>query len=295
MKNQTDLIAAADIGGSHITVGFVQIGEPSVRNGYVERVKLDSKGSCEDILHAWYQAFEQLQQHSKVNIKQIAFAMPGPFNYESGISLMKGVDKYESLYKQNIRQLFAERFNIKKSAILFRNDAEAFLHGEVMAAGFPPHKRVLGVTLGTGFGSAFSVNGETIDLNVGLSDFKESIADDYLTTRWFRSAYEKISKTGLDVEKISEMARKGEPLAQQLFDEFIENLTNVLYKVIVEFTINEVVVGGNIAKASDLFIPKVQQNLKTLGTTVTFHLAKLGEHSAIVGSAYLFAPLATLK
>lgn len=292
---ETNLIAAADIGGSHITVGFVQVGKPYVRNGYVERVKLDSKGSREEILGAWFGAFERLQSCTKTDIKHIAFAMPGPFNYEKGISLIKGVDKYESLYKQNIRQLFAERFGVPESTILFRNDAEAFLHGEAIAAGFPPYKRILGITLGTGFGSAVSHNGETTDLNIGLSAFKESIADDYLTTRWFCSAYEEISKKGLDVEKISEMARNGEPLALQLFDEFTDNLVTILHRTIVELMIDEIVIGGNIAKAHDLFLINVRQKLTSLGIVVNFHLAQLGEHSAIVGSAYLFAPLVSIK
>lgn len=294
-KEETRLIAAADIGGSHISVGFVQIGEPYVRKGYVERIKLDSKGSRDEILRAWYHAFEQLREHMKVDIKQIAFAMPGPFDYENGICLIKGVDKYESLYMQDVRGLFAERFGISEDDILFRNDAEAFLHGEVMAANFRAHKRVLGVTLGTGFGSAFSINGETTDLNIGLSAFKESIADDYLTTRWFRLTYEKISKKGLDVEKISEMARNGEPLALQLFSEFADNLVKVLHKTLIELMIDEIVIGGNIAKAHELFLPRVEQSLKTLGLMATFHLAQLGEHSAIVGGAYLFAPLTTVK
>ena len=295
LAHNNDLIAAADIGGSHITVGFVQNGLPKIIDGYTVRIKLDSKGTQEEILNAWFAAFEQLALKKDRAIGRIAFAMPGPFDYQRGVSLIRGLDKYESLYAENIKAIFAHHFHIDGINILFRNDAEAFLHGEVMAATLAADRCILGITLGTGFGSAISQHRDTKDLNLGLTVFKDSIADDFLTTRWFRSAYEKAGRTGLDVQQISYLARRGEPLALKLFDEFSENLTAVLYQSATELSPDDIIIGGNIAKAHDLFLPRVRKRLELLGIRANFHLAQLGEHSAMVGSAYLFTPQTIIK
>ncbi|RKO70642.1 ROK family protein [Sphingobacterium puteale] len=295
LAHNNDLIAAADIGGSHITVGFVQNGLPKIIDGYTVRIKLDSKGTQEEILNAWFDAFEQLALKKDRAIGRIAFAMPGPFDYQKGVSLIRGLDKYESLYGENIKSIFARHFKIDETNILFRNDAEAFLHGEVMAAALAADRRILGITLGTGFGSAISQYGDTKDLNLGLAAFKDSIADDFLTTRWFRSAYEKAGRAGLEVQEISYLARRGEPLALKLFDEYTENLTAVLHQFSAELSPDDIIIGGNIAKAQDLFLPRVQKRLELLGIRANFHLALLGEHSAMVGSAYLFKPQTIIK
>ncbi|WP_398452089.1 ROK family protein [Sphingobacterium thalpophilum] len=295
LAKNDDLIAAADIGGSHITVGFVQNGFPKIIDEYTVRIKLDSKGTREQILNAWFDAFEQLALTKNKTIERIAFAMPGPFDYQQGVSLIRGLDKYESLYAENIKSIFAHHFNIDEINILFRNDAEAFLHGEVMAAALAADRRILGITLGTGFGSAISQYHATKDLNLGLTAFKDSIADDFLTTRWFRSAYEKAGRDGLDVQRVSYLARRGEPLALKLFDEFSENLTAILHQCITELSPDDIIIGGNIAKAHDLFLPRVRKQLELLGIRVNFHLAQLGEHSAMVGSAYLFTPQTIIK
>lgn len=295
LAHNNDLIAAADIGGSHITVGFVQNGLPNIIDGYTVRIKLDSKGTQEEILTAWFDAFEQLALKKDRAIGRIAFAMPGPFDYQQGVSLIRGLDKYESLYAENIRAIFAHHFNIDGTNILFRNDAEAFLHGEVMAAPLAADRCILGITLGTGFGSAISQYRNTKDLNLGLTAFKDSIADDFLTTRWFGAAYEKAGRTGLDVQQISYLARRGEPLALKLFDEFSENLTAILHQSATELSPDDIIIGGNIAKAHDLFLPRVRKRLELLGIRANFHLAQLGEHSAMVGSAYLFTPQTIIK
>lgn len=288
-------IAAADIGGSHITVGFVQSGMTEVINGHTVRVQLNSKGTSKEIVKAWVDAFERLSLAGDIVIKRIAFAMPGPFDYQTGVSLIQGLDKYDSLYGENLKRIFANHFKIDESNILFRNDAEAFLHGEIMVSEIPSDRRILGITLGTGFGSALSQHFQTKDLNLGLTVFKDTIADDFLTTRWFRSAYEKAGRKDLDVQQISFLARADEPLALKLFDEFADNLTDLLYKVAAEFSLDDIIIGGNIAKAHDLFLPKVRKRLQLLGIRLNFHLARLGEHSAMVGSAFLFTPQTIIK
>jgi glucokinase len=61
-----------------------------------------------------------------LNKLQIGFAMPGPFDYEKGISWLNGNAKYETLYGYDLKLLLAEHLGVYKENIYFINDAAAF-------------------------------------------------------------------------------------------------------------------------------------------------------------------------
>ena len=124
---------------------------------------------------------------------KIGIAMPGPFDYENGISYIKDQNKYEALYGLNIKEQLAKKLEISISDISILNDAACFLQGEVFGGAGQGFKRVMGLTLGTGFGSARSVDGKTDDADLWCSPYREGIAEDYLSTRWFLKQYKEIS------------------------------------------------------------------------------------------------------
>ncbi len=63
--------------------------------------------------------------------------MPGPFDYEKGISFIKDQNKYESLYGLNVKEMMAERLGVSTDHIRLMNDAGCFLQGEVMGGRCP--------------------------------------------------------------------------------------------------------------------------------------------------------------
>ena len=65
------------------------------------------------------------------------------------------------------------------------NDASCFLKGEVFGGAAKGYNHVIGITLGTGLGSATFKNGVVYDGDLYYTPFKESTAEDYLSTRWF--------------------------------------------------------------------------------------------------------------
>ena len=58
------------------------------------------------------------------------FGFPGPFDYEAGICLIEGVEKYGALYGVNMREALRARLDLGDLPILFRNDAEAAVVGK---------------------------------------------------------------------------------------------------------------------------------------------------------------------
>lgn len=99
----------------------------------------------------------------------IGIAMPGPFDYLTGICLMKNVNKYESLYGLNIKQELSDRLGIDVQNIVFRNDSEAFLAGEMRFGAGKGLKKGIGITLGTGLGTSIYQNGEAQDMALGIN------------------------------------------------------------------------------------------------------------------------------
>lgn len=283
--NFTPLVLGVDIGGSHITTGIVDVKEHGLIAKSIKRKFIDSSGSTENILNGWTQIIKESLSCHDGEIKRIGVAMPGPFDYENGISLIKDQDKFKALYQLNIKQELAERLNIEPSDIKFINDAAAFMLGEAFCGAAKGYSRALGLTLGTGLGSAVVVNGKSKDAELWNSKFLSGIAEDYLSTRWFVSKYK--SLTGKELDGVKELAAivETDVYAKQVFNEFGRGLGHFLADVIKETKSEVVVLGGNISQAFDLFAPHLVDNLRAFHLDTEIKITELNEHAALIGAA----------
>lgn len=283
-KMSQKLVLGADIGGSHITVGIIDLQTNSVLASTKSRLELNSKGNLEIILNAWQRAIEMSCNYSGIKPEYLGISMPGPLDYEKGISLISGQDKYDALFGLNIKELLAQRINMPSSNIGFINDAIAFLRGEILGGSAQNGKNIIGLTLGTGLGSAKVFNkGAVIDANLWKIPFKATIAEEYLSTRWFVKRY--FEKTGNKVENVKVLfglVEEGQLQALEVFREFGNNLGLFLKRFIeMEGDIDTILLGGNIARTSHLFIEEV---LEVIGNKVEIMQAILGEDAALVGA-----------
>jgi glucokinase len=286
MKEST--VLGIDIGGSHLTAALVDENTRQFIADSYTRIRVNSKGSADEILATWADTIEDLYEKHPVGLKKIGIALPGPFDYDNGISLIKGLDKYESLYKLNVKQLLAERLNIPVTSILMMNDAACFLRGEVYYGAAKGYQDVIGITLGTGTGSAMHHNGVTEDANLGPSPFMDSIADEYFSTRWFVKRYAEVTgKTVKDVKELSELYATDKNV-RDVFSEFVKNLVYFLQGFVKTENPQVIVMGGNIAQSSNLFLKDLVKGLAEKGITIPITQAELGEEAAILGAASLF-------
>jgi len=281
-------VIGIDIGGSHITAGIVDLKTRKLVNNSLIRTHVNSKGSAEEILDAWVKVIEQLFSTFPLIERKIGIAMPGPFNYEEGICLIKDVDKFESLFNLNLKKLLAEKLQIAGSDILMMNDASCFLKGEVFGGSAVGCNNVIGITLGTGLGSARFHNGEIFDGDLYCSSFKGGTAEDYISNRWFLKRYNET--TGRSVKNVKELNEKisAEPQIKKLFKDFGKNLGEVLYNYAQNHDCETIVIGGNIANSWELFFPGTKDILDTLPKKVEVKKALLGEEGALIGAASLW-------
>ncbi len=279
------IIAGADIGGSHITVALIDISTRKIVKNTRRRKAINSGKNAEEILNSW--SAVMLDSFKAANIKpsKIGIAMPGPFDYVNGISYIRDQNKYDALYGLNVKEKLAEKLEIGVSDILIVNDAACFLQGEVFSGSGQGFNRIIGLTLGTGLGSARCFDGETVDANLWCSEYKDGIAEDYLSTRWFLKRYKELS--GHAVKDVKELVSKGreDPLVQDVFDEFGSNLADFLNPYIIKEELQLAILGGNISLASAYFSETFKRALDQADIEIEINMAELGENAALIGAA----------
>jgi glucokinase len=293
-----NLAIGADIGGHHISCALVNLDQGIVLPGSHVRREIDNKAGADDILAGWSEALKQcLQKAGRDRLAGIGFAMPGPFDYVNGIALFtKEVVKYEHLYGVNVATRLKEILGLQdRYGMRFMNDATSFAVGEAWAGVARGVERSVCITLGTGFGSAFTTGGlpvvEGKDVPRGGCvwhlPWNGGIADDSFSTRWFVKQY--AGKTGTILAGAKEIAIRAEtePLAREIFREFGTGLGEFLGPWLTKFSAEILVIGGNVAGAYDLFGNYLADSLKNQNLHVRTALSVLKEDAAILGSARL--------
>jgi len=144
-----------DIDGSHITIALVSIQSNTVLKESYYRERVDLHGTKDEIIDTWSKSIINSIGDFEIKDKKIGIAMPGPFDYNNGICLMKGNDKYTALYGLNVKELLSEKLEISVTNISLSNDAGCFLKGEVLSGAAKGYTNVIGIILGTGLGYSY--------------------------------------------------------------------------------------------------------------------------------------------
>jgi glucokinase len=214
-------------------------------------------------------------------------AMPGPFDFATGISQMR--HKLPYLFGVELRKPLADRFGWSEGQVRFLHDSSAFLLGEVGAGAARGVARAVGITLGTGIGSAFAINGHLATEGPGIPaggeiwnlPFQGGIVEDFISTRAIQRNYEKRAGVIRDVRRIA-LGAATDPLAGAAFVEFGRQLGLALRMALMEFAPDVIVLGGGIARSSQLFLNSTLGQVSDFGFELK--VSALGDRSALVGA-----------
>jgi len=288
-------IIGIDIGGSHITGAMLDTKKKTILKNSICRQDIQTEISAPKFIDSLAIIIENLKLITR-NISGIAVSVPGPFDYKHGIFKIKGIGKYNKLFGLNLKQAILSFFKTKNQpTIVFINDATAYLKGEIEYKQFA-EKRVLGITLGTGFGSSFFIDGNQIKNESVIPEsgflynqpFQKTIADDYFSTRWFVKEYFKI--TGTRVHGVKELASiaSSNPKAKKVFETFGQNLAEFLLPFIQDFDAEVLLIGGNIRKAKELFLMVIESSFQFFNRSIKICFAEQDENAAILGASSCF-------
>ncbi|HKG67288.1 MAG TPA: ROK family protein, partial [Segetibacter sp.] len=286
------------MGGGHISGAAIDMHRKELLENSYKDVLVNSKASSEHSLNNWITVIEDiLLQIDENSLQGISIAVPGPFDYNKGVCLIRGLDKYEGFYGINVRQSILNRLNIpgKELPVIFNNDAHCFAAGEAVFGAAKNYSRLIALTLGTGFGAAFySCNrvitqGKNVPKNGELYNipYKAGISEDYISTRWFLQTYQQ--QTGEKLHGVKELYERAEKdvTARNIFSEFGKYLGQILVPVILSFEAECIVLGGNISKAGEYFLPSLQKQFEEHNCNIKILFSSLGEKASIMGSAQL--------
>ena len=207
-------------------------------------------------------------------LKGIGFSFPGPFDYENGISYIRGLNKYESLYGLNIHDEMMDRVKEKievidkdRFQILFENDASLFALGECYGNKELQNSSVLCLTLGTGVGSAFVRNGRLVKGERGIPEngwiyccpYKDKYVEDYLSRRGIIELARKRDVLIDEPADLYRMAAQGEEAAREIWGEFGSLAGEILTPFMERFKGHYLMLGGQISKAAEFFISEIKK------------------------------------
>jgi len=289
MKNQKNAytrIMGVDVGGSHVTAGIIENAEVVS----ICRRNLNSKDSATNIIDCISGCIHDAAGSNNAT-QLIGIAFPGPFNYAEGISEIAGVGgKFNKTFGVHIGQALTDACH--NSSVWFFNDAHCFAAGANIRYELKG-KRKLFLTLGTGLGAAFMEKNELLEqhslipASAALYDqpFGDSIADEYFSTRWILKEYKRCA--GKEISSVKELATGRTAAAEAVFRMLGLNLAAFLDPWIEKFEVEELVIGGNIAKAHDLFGPHLFGILNKKGRKITIIYSDHTEECILHGAAEL--------
>lgn len=287
-----------DIGGSHISCAACNMHEKTyLPHTFTER-PVNNKDEADVLIRTWGDTLRIAMEAVGVEqVQGIGFAMPGPFEYDTGVSrITHANDKYEKLYGINVADSLRAYLQLPATfPIRFINDATAFALGENWIGKTQGTHSALSITLGTGFGSAFLIDGLPVVTGDTVPEsgclwhvaYEQGIADDYFSTRGFLSSY--VALTGKQATGVREIAADAEvhPQVRALFEDFGARLGVFLLPWIEKAQVEVLVIGGNISNAFPLFKDTLQQVYVQKGYTLRIEVSELKETASIIGSSVL--------
>jgi glucokinase len=284
-------VLAYDIGGSHATAGMVDCESLTIR--CVRSCAIDSNGAAYSILEGLHTLGDGVVAEARqfgAAPSGIALAVPGPFDYKRGISLLR--HKYASLYGVDVKRDFEEKFGIAKQKIVFLNDAQAFLLGESHAGAAKTVGRCIGITLGTGIGSAFSINGSIVEHGKGVPPggkiyclpWKARTVEDWISTCAIRDRYQELTGDNKTVREIC-AAALNDRYATLVMHEFGTNLGMVLQDICMKFRPQAVVLGGAISRSADQFLASAMAPIRDYSDQRILRISKLFDNAPLIGGA----------
>jgi glucokinase len=287
-----------DVGGSHITAGVIAVNEMKLLESSLSKESFDSNIPVDQVLDIWERVIRTSCKNSGIEeFSGISVCMPGPFDYKNGICWIKGQTKYEHFYGLDVRKLIKDRLDLATDfPVFFENDADSFGKGEAFKNRENRSKKLMAVTLGTGLGACFIENREAIttgdlvplDGELYNAAYKDSIAEDYVSARGLISSYQELSGNRIDNGlEIFNLATAGDKFAIQSFQQFGEDLVEIVAPWLETFEAESFIIGGKIANASSFFLPSFKETIKNMGRKVNVMISSDNEVAALLGATSL--------
>lgn len=143
------------------------------------------------------------------------------------------------------------------------NDANVFVLGEKTFGQGKSFRNMVGVTMGTGFGTGIIVDHKLYSGNLssagelGSIPYLRKTIEDYCCGKFF------VNQHNLKGEVVFERAQNGDQKALDIFHEFGEHLGNAIKIIMYMLSPEAVFLGGSVSKSYSFFEEGLRESLST--------------------------------
>lgn len=223
-----------------------------------------------------------------VIIRNVGFAIAGIHNRKRGIIVAS--PNIPFLKNKSVKKLL----KLARVRIRHDNDAHCFLRAEMRFGAVRKNKNVVALTLGTGLGGAFSIDGKIVSGSTGSAgEFGHMIVENGKTFEMVAS--EKFFKyRGIVSPKLfAQKAYAGSMTARRMYKEFGEYVGIGCANIVNTLDPEIIIIGGGISRDARLFLVQARRVMHRLvlspqSKNIQIKISSLGEFSGAIGAASLF-------
>lgn len=273
VSKTTKCFLLLDVGGTFVKSGVASGGELLPEGEFT--LPMHSDGTLEQVtesLAAVVRRGVSIALERGLQLAGIGIAIPGPFDYAAGVSHMQ--HKFQSIYGVPLREVLQTLPEVGEDIpIVFVQDVNAALMGELSRGNAAGVGNAALVSLGTGLGFALSRDGEVLCSPTGgpaaviyNRPYREGILEDYVSKRGFLHIYAQVTgceaDAALTVADLGRMAGEGDRAALETFARAGAILAAELRETLCGHKIECLLFGGQISRSFRFMEPALKEGLQ---------------------------------
>jgi len=258
-----------DIGGTQIKFAVLtELGD------IIEKSKIATSSHGDQIITDIVAVKTKLAE--KYSLQGVAFSMPGFVDVETGF--LKTAGAITDFFGINFKDIMSEKLNLP---VELDNDVNCVALAEKWLGNAQYSNDFICITIGTGVGGAICVNGDLVrghgymagEFGYMLSNniFKEvdkqkssmsytASVREGLIANYSNQSQQQNELTGVDIYNLAD---QGDYIAQQVINEFYQNIAMGLYNLTFMLNPEKILIGGAISARDEIF-PAINKKLQEI-------------------------------
>lgn len=273
-------IIGVDIGATNIRLGLISDSRILEETTFPTRADASEDKIIEGLIN-------EIERIGGSGFAGIGIGVPGLIDEERGI--VYDLWNIASWKEVHLKRKLEDHFN---KPVKITNDANVFALGEKRFGKGKPYKNMVGVSLGTGFGTGIIINGNiysgTFSGAGEMADipYLDKNIEDYCSGKFFMQQY------NLDGADLYKRAEKGDPEAIRIFGEFGNHLGESLKLILYMLAPEAIFLGGSVSRSFKYFEESMRASIAGFPfkrITDKLVIAPAGANEAtLLGAASLF-------